>query len=140
MPVVLDEWSLIHSLHPRLRGIVDLWEVQGTTTLCRGWQGWCRVLLSPLPKPHFLANAISHFCARQSPTRICGQFSSQTKPSSRLGTQEVADWVCAGLDILGLVCVGVFASPCAVTESVVSVAYWGSGTLLLSASISFDST
>jgi hypothetical protein len=33
--------------------------------------------------------------------------------------QEAADCVCAGLDILGLVCVGVFASLCAVTESVV---------------------
>jgi hypothetical protein len=36
----------------------------------------------------------------------------------KAGNQEVADWVCAGLDILGLVCVGVFASVCAVTESV----------------------
>jgi hypothetical protein len=58
----------------------------------------------------------------------------------RPGNQVVADWVCAGLDILGLVCVGVTASPCAVIESLVSVTRCGSGTLLPSAFISFDST
>jgi hypothetical protein len=38
------------------------------------------------------------------------------------GNQEVPDWVCAGLDIRGLVCVGVFTSLCALTELAVSVA------------------
>ena len=47
---------------------------------------------------------------------------SAKSPSARPGNQEVADCVCAGLDILGLVCVGVFTSLCAVTELVVSVA------------------
>jgi hypothetical protein len=42
--------------------------------------------------------------------------------SAGLGNQAVADWVCAGLDILGLVCVGVFTSLGAVTELLVSVA------------------
>jgi hypothetical protein len=58
----------------------------------------------------------------------------------RPGSGVVADWVCAGLDILGLVCVGATASPGAVIESLVSVTCCGSGTLLPSASISFDST
>jgi hypothetical protein len=50
-----------------------------------------------------------------------GPAASHKRPVCRRpGNQVVADWVCAGLDILGLVCVGVTASPCAAPGSVVS--------------------
>jgi hypothetical protein len=56
------------------------------------------------------------------------------------GNQKVPDWVCAGLERRGFVCVGAVNSFWGFPARVLSVGCSGKGTLLPSASISFDST
>jgi hypothetical protein len=76
-----------------------------------------RAFLSQLAKSHPV-DVLKTPLVRRQDFRFSGTPFLRKAPEN----QEVADWVCAGLDILRLVCVGVFTALCAVTDAAGSVA------------------